>query len=73
MKYDLSKTKGIERLKNSTIKKSKLLCKSDKSILNSKEIIIKNIYRLALQTRSGQFENFQANHEFSNEIFKLVQ
>ena len=57
----------MERLKNSIIKKSKLVRQSDRLITNSKEIRIKNIYRFTLGNRGG------ADHEFSNEVFKLAQ
>ena len=62
----------MKRLKNSIIKKSKLVGQSDRSISNSKKIQIKKIYKFALENRGGQFENFQADHEFSNEVFKLA-
>lgn len=74
LKDYLSEKKAMERLKNSIIKKSKLVPQSDRPpISNSKEIRIKKIYRFALENRGGQFENFQADHEFSNEVFKLAQ
>ena len=73
LKDYLSEKKAMERLKNSIIKKSKLVTKSKRPISNSKEIRIKKIYRFALDNRGGQFENFQADHEFSNEVFKLAQ
>jgi hypothetical protein len=75
LKDYLSEKKAMERLKNSIIKKSKLVIKSDTPIStpNSKEIRIKKIYKLALENRGGQFENFQADHEFSNEVFNLAQ
>ena len=65
--------KAMERLKNSIIKKSKSVIKSDRPTPNSKEIRIKKISKFALENRGGQFENFQADHEFSNEVFKLAQ
>lgn len=34
---------------------------------------IKKIYKFALENRGGQFENFQADDEVSNEKFKLAQ
>lgn len=73
LKDYLSEKKAMERLKNSIIKKSKSLIKSDRPTRNYKEIRIKNIYKFALENRGGQFENFQADHEFSNEVFKLAQ
>ena len=65
----------MERLKNSIIKKSELVIKSDSDrlIFNSEEMRRKKIYKVALESRGGQFENFQADHEFSNEVFKLAQ
>jgi hypothetical protein len=73
LKDYLSEKKAMERLKNSIIDKS--VIKSDIPIPtpNSKEIKIKKIYNFALENRGGQFENFQADHEFSNEVFKLAQ
>ena len=73
LKDYLSEKKAIERLKNSIIKKSKLVRQSDRSIFNSKEMGIKKIYKVALENRGGEFENFQADHEFSNEVFKLAE
>ena len=74
----------MKRLKNSIISKSNsklgiksarpiLNSKETRPILNSKEIRVKNIYKFALGNRGGQFENFQADHEVSNEVFKLAQ
>ena len=73
LKDYLSEKKAMERLKNSIIKKSKLVHQSDRPIFNSKETRIKKIYKVALDNRGGQFENFQADHEFSNEVFNLAQ
>jgi hypothetical protein len=75
LKDYLSEKKAMERLKNSIIKKSKLKLgvKSDRLIFNSKETRIRKVYKVALENRGGQFENFQADHEFSNEAFKLAQ
>lgn len=73
LKDYLSEKKVMERLKNSIIKKSKLVRQSDRPIFNSKETRIKKIYKVALENRGGQFENFQADHEFSNEVFNLAQ
>ena len=71
LKNYLSEKKAMKRLKNSILKKSKLVIKSDKLILNSKKA--RKIYKFALENRGGQFENFQADHEVSNEVFKLAQ
>ena len=76
LKAYLSEKKTMERLKNSIIKKSKLVRQCDRSISisNSKKRKIKKIYKFALQTRGGQLEQFQADHDkFSNEAFKLAQ
>jgi len=75
LKDYLSENKAMRRLKNSIIKKLKLVSKFDRPTLtpNSKKIRIKKIYRFALGNRGGQFENFQANYEFSNEVFNLAQ
>ncbi len=70
LKDYLSEKRAMERLKNSIVKKSKLVRQSNRFISNSKEI--KKIYRFALQNRGGQFEKFQADHEFSNEVLKLA-
>ena len=72
LKDYLSEKKAMKRLKNSIIKKSKLVGQSDRSISNSKKIQIKKIYKFALGNCVGQFEEFQADHEFSNEVFKLA-
>ena len=69
-KYSSEKA-ASERLKNSIIKKSKLVT-SKPAILNSKNAEIEKIYRLALNNRGGQFEDFEAPHKFSNENFKLA-
>lgn len=74
LKNHLSETKAMERLKNSIIKKSQVLIKSDRPIPNLKQRKIQKIYKFALGNRGGQqFENFQIDHEFSNESFKLAQ
>ena len=71
LKDYLSEKKAMERLRDSIIKKSELVRQSDRS--NSKKIKIKKIYKFALGNRGGQFKEFQADHEFSNEAFKLAQ
>ena len=63
----------MKRLKNSIINESELVIKSERPTPNSRKIRIKKIYKFALDNRGGQFEDFQINHEFSNEIFKLAQ
>jgi hypothetical protein len=73
LKDQLSEKKAMERLKNSIIKKSKLVSQSSKPVLKSKEAKIKKIYKIALENRGGQFEDFQAHHEFSNEVLNLAQ
>ena len=73
LKDYVSEKKAMERLKNSIIKKSKLVDQSNRSISNSKKIQIKKIYKFALGNRGGQFENFQADYELSNDPFKLAQ
>lgn len=78
LKNYLSEKKAMERLKNSIIKKSKIVIKSDRSILNSSQTKVKKIYRVALGTYGGQFEEFpidynNPDHEFFNEILKLAQ
>lgn len=76
LKNYLSEKAAMERLKNSIIKKSKLTNNGNKRILNSlnpKDMKIKKIYKVALETHGGQFEEFKVNHEFSNEVFKLAQ
>lgn len=73
LKDYVSEQKVRERLKNSIVEKSKLVRKADRPIFNSKKTRIKNIYRVALKNRGGQFENFQVDHEFSNEVFNLSQ
>ena len=73
LKDYLSEKKAMERLKNSIIEKSELVIKSDRPIFNSKDKRIQKIYKVALNHRGGEFENFQEDHEFSNEVFKLAQ
>ena len=82
LKDYLSEKKAMERLKNSiikksNIKKSKLVIKSDKSVSNSKETRIKKIFRVALETRGGQFENFQFQEDpefqLAQEIKGLIE
>lgn len=73
LKDYLSEKKAMERLKNSIIKKSKLVIKSDRPIFNSKETRIRKIYKVALENRGGQFENFQVDLEVSNEALKWAQ
>lgn len=73
LKDYLSEKKAMERLKNSIIKKSKLVHQSDRSISNFNKIKLKKIYKFALGNRGGQFEQFQADSELYNEAFKLVQ
>ena len=73
LKEYLSEKKAMERLKKSIIKKSKSIIKSDRPIPNSKEKRIKKIYKLALGNRGGQFEDFQIEYEFENELFNLAQ
>ena len=72
LKNYLSEKTAVERLKNSIINKSTLVA-SRKPIFNSKKAKIKKIYRFTLRSRGGQLEEFQADFEFSNEIFKLAQ
>ena len=72
LKDYLSEKKAMERLKNSIIKKSELVIKSDSPIPNSITMKAKKIFKFALGNRGGQFEKFQADHEFSNEVFKLA-
>jgi hypothetical protein len=73
LKTYLSEKAAMERLKKSIINKSKLASKTNRPILKSKDSKIKRIYRFALYNRGGQFEEFQADHEFSNEVFKMAQ
>ena len=70
LKDYLSEKKAMKRLKNSIIQKSKSIIKLDQPILNSKAMRIKKIYNFALESRGGQFENFQADDEF---VFRLAQ
>ena len=72
LKKYVSEKAAIKRLKNSIIKESDLV-RLKTPILSPKEAKIKQIYRLALGNRGGQFEEFQADHEFSNEVFNLAQ
>jgi len=71
LKKYLSEKEASERLKNSIMNKSKLVT-SKTPILNSKNAKIQKIYRFALYSRGGQFEGFEAHHQFSNEDFELA-
>lgn len=62
----------MERLKKPIINKSDFL-EPKSSILKSKKSKIKRIYKFALKNQKGQFEEFKANHEFSNEALKMAQ
>lgn len=55
----------MERLKNSMMKKAKLAMKSNRLTSNSREIRIKKIYKFVLENYGGQFENYQADHDFN--------
>ena len=71
LKKHLSEKESMKRLKNSIIRKSKLIkSRTFVLILNSKKSIIKKVTKFALSNRSGQFEKC---HELSNNIFKLAQ
>ncbi len=72
LKKYLPKKSSMKRLKKSIINKSGLL-RTKTSILESKELKIKRIYRFALESRGGQFEEFKVDHEFSSEVFQIVQ
>ena len=65
MKDYLSEKKAMERLKNSMMKKAKLAMKSNRLTSNSREIRIKKIYKFVLENYGGQFENYQADHDFN--------
>ena len=77
LKDYLSEKKSMERLKNSIIKKSKIITEPETRISNFKELKIRKIYRVALgyDYRGGQNFQFQVgpDYEFSNEVFKLAQ
>jgi hypothetical protein len=78
LKKYLSEKKAMERLKNSIIKKSKVLSNrpilnSQKASLNSRTARIRRIYKMMFNTHGGQLENFQVDPQFSNEIFQLEQ
>jgi len=75
LKKYFSEKAAKERLKNSIIKKSKLIS-SKTPISNSKKAKIKRIYKFALHTntRGGEFEEFdEVEYKLSNEIFKLAE
>ena len=63
LKAHLSEKKTMERLKNSIIKKSKIVHQSDRPIFNSTETRIKKISKVALGYRGGAFENFHADQK----------
>lgn len=74
LKDYVSEKRAMKRLKNSIIKKSKLVSNSDsgRSTPSSKEIRLRKVYKVAFGARGGQFEGLQADYEFSNEVFKLA-
>jgi hypothetical protein len=59
LKDYLSKKRVMEGLKNSIIKKSELVIKSDRPISNSKEMRIKKIYKFALKITVGHLKIFK--------------
>lgn len=71
LKKYLSEKASMERLKNSIIKKSSLR-RLKTPIYSPKESKIKRIYKFALDNRGGQFDEFQADPELSNEAFNLA-
>jgi hypothetical protein len=73
LKDYLSEKKAMERLKKFILKKSELVTKSRSPISNSKETRIGKTYKFALGNRGGQFENFQADNEFSDEALNLAK
>jgi hypothetical protein len=75
LKEYLSEKAAMERLKSSIINEAYLLTSSEAQvpIWSSKRAKIKQIYRFALGERGGQFIEFQADFEFSNEAFNLAQ
>ena len=67
----------MKRLRDSIIKKSELVSKSDLSVSNSKEIRIKRIYKFALENRGGDLETdlavSQEVFNFASEIKHIVE
>lgn len=76
LKNYLSEQAAMKRLEKSIIKKSGFT-KSKAPLLNARKRKkvekIQKIYRFALNPRGGQFDDFEARQEFSNESFKLAQ
>ena len=72
LKTYLSEKAAMERLKKSIINKSGLLAPKP-PILESKDSKIKRIYKFAVEKRGGQLEDFKADHEFSNKVWKMAQ
>ena len=72
LKKYLSEKPAMERLKKSIINKSRLLAPKT-PILESKESKIKRIYRVALDKRGGQLEQFEVDYTFSNKLFQIAQ
>ena len=71
-KTSLSEKAAMEQLKKFIINKSGLVVPKT-PILKFKDSKIKRIYRFALENRGGQFEEFKADHEFSNKVLKMAQ
>jgi len=74
LKKHFSEKESMKRLRDSIISKS-ILVKSKIPISKSriKREKVRRVTRFALNNRGGQFEESQASHQLSNELFKLAQ
>ena len=64
--------KGLNRLKNPTIKESKLIIKN-RPVFNCKATKNKKVCSVTLRNRVRQSKNFQTNHTVFNKVLKSAQ
>jgi hypothetical protein len=69
----LSEKAAMERLKNSLIRKSRLVPSRKRPRLTSKEAKIKKIYKFALTGRGGQLDDLQVELQLTDQGFRLAQ
>ena len=69
----LSEKAAMERLKNSLIRKSRLVPSRKRPRLTSKEAKIKKIYKFAWTGRGGQLDDLQVELQLTDQGFRLAQ
>jgi hypothetical protein len=69
----LSEKAAMKRLKNSIIRKSRLVPSRKRPRLTSKEAKIKKIYKFALTGRGGQLDDLQVELQLTDQGFRLAQ